>query len=160
MLDTTQESVTSALKRARATLARQPAPSAGHQTPPPPGSALEQELAARLARAFESSDVQGVVCLLTHDVWVRMPPWPMEYQGRELAARFCAWAFHAGRFRLIPTRANGQPAFGLYLRDPHAAIARANGLLVLTLAGHQISAITRFEPGVLPRFGLPRTLPD
>ena len=121
---------------------------------------MEQELAARLARAFESSDVQGVVCLLTRDAWVRMPPWPMEYQGRELAARFFAWAFHAGRFRLIPTRANGQPAFGLYLRDPHAAIAHANGLLVLTLAGHQISAITRFEPGILPRFGLPRALPD
>jgi RNA polymerase sigma-70 factor (TIGR02960 family) len=160
MLDTTQESVTSALKRARATLARQPAPSADHQAPPPPGSAHEQELAARLTRAFESSDVQGVVCLLTHDAWVRMPPLPMEYQGREAAARFYAWAFDDGRrFRLIPTRANGQPAFGLYLRDPHAAIAHANGLLVLTLAGPQISAITRFEPGVLPQFGLPRTLP-
>jgi len=90
---------------------------------------------------------------------VRMPPLPMEYQGRELAARFFARAFHAGRFRLIPTRANGQPAFGLYLCDPYAAIARANGLFVLTLAGHQISVITRFEPGILPRFGLPRTLP-
>jgi RNA polymerase sigma-70 factor (ECF subfamily) len=160
MLGTTQESVTSALKRARDTLARQAAPSAGHQAPPPPGSAVEQELAARLACAFESSDVQCVVSLLTDDVWVRMPPWPMEYQGHELAARFFAWAFHAGRFRLIPTRANGQPAFGLYIRDPHAAIARANGLFVLTLAGHQISAITHFEPGILPRFGLPRTLPD
>ena len=159
MLGTTQESVTSALKRARDTLARQAAPPAGHQAPPPPGSAVEQELAARLARAFESSDVQGIVSLLTDDVWVRMPPWPMEYQGRELAARFFAWAFHAGRFRLIPTRANAQPAFGLYIRDPHAAIARANGLFVLTLAGHQISAITHFEPGILPRFGLPRTLP-
>ena len=104
--------------------------------------------------------MHGVVSLLTRDAWVRMPPWPVEYQGREPAARFFAWAFHAGRFRLIPTRANRQPAFGLYLRDPRAAIARANGLLVLTLAGDQISAITRFEPGVLPRFGLPRTLPD
>jgi len=90
-----------------------------HRAPPPPGSALEQDLAARLARAFESSDVQGVVCLLTRDAWVRMPPLPMEYQGRELAARFFACAFHGGRrFRLIPARANGQPAFGLYIRDP------------------------------------------
>src|SRR5262249_20376876 len=160
MLDTTQGSVTSALKRARATLARQPAPPAGHQALPPPGSALEQELAARLVCAFEASDVQGVVCLLIHDAWVWMPPWPIEYQGRELAARFFTWAFHAGRFRLISIRVNGQPAFGLYLRDLYVAIACANGLLVLTLAGHQISAITRFEPGVLPRFGLPRTLPD
>jgi RNA polymerase sigma-70 factor, ECF subfamily len=99
--------------------------------------------------------------ILTHDVWVRMPPLPMEYHGRELATGFFAWAFHGGRrFRLIPTRANWQPAFGLYLRDSRAAIARANGLLVLALAGHQISAITRFEPGVLPQFGLPRRLPD
>jgi RNA polymerase sigma-70 factor (ECF subfamily) len=84
---------------------------------------------------------------------------PEDWVGTNFS--FFAWAFHGGRrFRLIPTRANRQPAFGLYLRDRRAAIARANGLFVLTLAGHQISAITRFEPGVLPQFGLPRTLPD
>jgi len=162
ILDATGDSVTSALKRARATLARQLAPSAGHQAPPPPGSALEQDVLDRLARAFEGGDVQGLVALLTDDAWVRMPPLPWEYQGREAAAQFFAPAFRDRhlRFRLIPTRANGQPAFGLYVRDPHGGIAHANGLLVLTLAGPEISAITRFEPGVLPRFGLPRTLPD
>jgi RNA polymerase sigma-70 factor (TIGR02960 family) len=162
ILDATGDSVTSALKRARATLASQPAPSAVHQAPPPPGSALEQDVVDRLARAFEGGDVQGLVALLTDDGWVRMPPLPWEYQGRELAAQFFAPAFRDRhlRFRLIPTRANGQPAFGLYLRDPHGGIAHANGLLVLTLAGPEISAITRFDPGLLPRFGLPRTLPD
>jgi hypothetical protein len=90
-----------------------------------------------------------------------MPPVPLEYQGRELVTRFFSMSFRRGRrFRLVATRANGQPAFGLYVRDPHAGIAHANGLLVLTLAGERISVITRFEPGVLPRFGLPRTLPD
>jgi RNA polymerase sigma-70 factor (TIGR02960 family) len=159
MLDTTEESVTSALKRARATLARD-LPPAGER-PPPPGSADERELVGRLTRAFEDADVDGIVALLTDDVWVRMPPVPLEYQGRELAGRFFATvAFRQGRrFRLVPTRANGQPAFGVYLRDPRARIAHANGMFVATLAGDRISAITRFDNSVLARFGLPRILP-
>jgi RNA polymerase sigma-70 factor (ECF subfamily) len=161
VLQTTEDSVTSALKRARATLARELPPAAERDAPPPPDSAEEQDLVARLTSAFERSDVHGIVSLLTEDAWIRMPPLPLAYQGRDLAAQFFAVAFRDGRqFRLIPTRANGQPAFGLYIRDPQAAIAHANGLLVLTLAGHRISAITRFETSVLPRFGLPRTLPD
>ena len=65
------------------------------------------------------------------------------------------------RSRLVPTRANGQPAFGRYLRDPRAPISHAHGLIVLTLAGDRISTITGFfDNSVLPRFGLPRTLPD
>jgi RNA polymerase sigma-70 factor (TIGR02960 family) len=161
ILQTTEDAVASALKRARATLARELPPAAEHQAPPTPNSAMEQDVAARLAGAFERGDVEGVVTLLTDDAWVRMPPVPLEYQGRELVTRFFSMSFRRGRrFRLVATRANGQPAFGLYVRDPHAGIAHANGLLVLTLAGERISVITRFEPGVLPRFGLPRTLPD
>jgi hypothetical protein len=61
--------------------------------------------------------------------------------------------------KLVPTRANGQPAFGYYLQDPHAPVAQANGLVVLTLAGDKISAITRFgDNSLYPHFGLPRTL--
>jgi hypothetical protein len=61
----------------------------------------------------------------------------------------------------VPTRANGQPAFGYYLQDPHAAVERANGLIVLTLAGDKICAITRFgDNSLFPHFGLPRTLRD
>jgi hypothetical protein len=104
--------------------------------------------------------VDGIVALLTEDAWLTMPPIPLEYQGRELAARFFTLAFRRGRpVRLVATRANGQPAFGLYVRDPHAPVLHANGLIVLTLAGDQISAITRFDTSVLPRFGLPRSLP-
>jgi hypothetical protein len=90
------------------------------------------------------------------------PPLSLEYHGRDLAARFLAVvAFRPGRsYRMIPARANGQPAFGVYVRDPWAEVVHANGMLVLTLAGDRISALTRFEPGVLPRFGLPRSLPD
>jgi RNA polymerase sigma-70 factor (ECF subfamily) len=59
----------------------------------------------------------------------------------------------------VPTRANTQPAFGAYRNDPHAPIARATGLIVLTLERDQIAAITQFLDGsILPHFGLPRTL--
>ncbi len=115
---------------------------------------------ARLTQAFEAGDVAGIVALLTEDAWLRMPPVPLEYQGRELATRFLTLTFRRGRrYRLFPTRANGQPAFGVYVRDPHAAVLHANGLIVLTLAGDQVSTITRFDASVLPRFGLPRSLP-
>jgi RNA polymerase sigma-70 factor (TIGR02960 family) len=161
ILGTSVESVTSALRRARATLQRRLGPPAGREPPPPPGSAAEQALIAQLTRAFETGNVDELVALLTEDVWVTMPPVPLEYQGRELAARFfAAVSFRHGRtYRLVPTRANGQPAFGAYVRDPRTGIAHANGLLVVTLTGRQICAMARFDNSVLPRFGLPRTLP-
>ena len=161
ILNVSQESVTSALKRARAALQRRHLPSAEREPPPPPGSAAEQDLVERLTRAFETADVDGIVALLTDDVWLTMPPLPLQYQGPELAARFfAATAFASGRSgRLIATRANGQPAFGFYVRDPQAGICHTVGLLVLTLSGGRICAMTRFDTSVLPHFGLPRTLP-
>jgi RNA polymerase sigma-70 factor, ECF subfamily len=159
ILQASEQSVVSAVKRARATLARE-LPPGQREAPPPPHSAAEQRLVARLTRAFEAADVDGIVALLTEDAWLTMPPVPLEYQGRELATRFFTVAFRRRRqYRLVATRANGQPAFGVYVRDPHAPVLHANGLLVLTLAGDQISAITRFDTSVLPRFGLPRSLP-
>ena len=162
MLDSSEESVTSALKRARATLQRRLPPPGEQELPPAPNSAPEQELITRLTTAYQDSDLDAVVALLTDDVRLAMPPVPLEYQGRELAARFLqATAFRPGRtFRLVPTRANHQPAYGMYLQDPRASVAHANGLLVLTLAGRQICAMTRFDNSVLARFGLPRILPD
>jgi len=162
ILQASEESVTSALKRARATLQRQLAPAEHRDPPPPPGSAAERELVARLTRAYDAGDVDSLVALLTDDVELRMPPVPLEYQGRELTAQFLTVvAFRQGRtYRLVATRANGQPAFGAYLRDRHGGVARAMGLHVFTLAGHRICGITRFDNSALPRFGLPRTLPD
>jgi len=81
---------------------------------------------------------------------------PFEYHGRDAAARFSASIFGSGRrFDLVPARANGQPAFGAYLRSA-AGIRHGTGLYVLALAGDRICAMTRFETGVLPWFGLPR----
>ncbi|EWM18847.1 RNA polymerase sigma-70 factor [Kutzneria sp. 744] len=157
MLDSTVDSVTSALKRARVTLPRRPA--ADHQ-PPTPGSAAEGAVVAKFVRAWESADLDALVELLTDDVFISMPPIPLEYEGREPAARFCASVFRAGRrFDLVPTRANGQPAFGAYLRASNG-ISHGTSLYVLTLAGARISAMTAFDSSVLPRFGLPRSLPS
>ena len=162
MLDTTEESVTSALKRARAGLASRQRDSESHEPPPAPDSAVERELIDKLALAWESGDLDTIVAAMTDDVWLAMPPLPLEYQGRELATRFfAAVAFRPGgpRFKMLETRANGEPALAYYFVDPVTGLAHAGGILVLTLAGQRVSAITRFDPGILDRFGLPRTLP-
>jgi hypothetical protein len=160
MLDSTVESVNSALKRARASLQRQQPPAAGREPSPVCGSPAEDALVAKFVRAWESADLGALVALLTDDVFMSMPPMPFEYQGRHVVARFCAGLFGAGRrFDLVPTRANGQPAFGAYLRAP-GGISHGTGLYVLTLSGDRICAMTRFENSVLPWFGLPRSLPS
>jgi RNA polymerase sigma-70 factor (TIGR02960 family) len=159
MLDSTVESVNSALKRARASLQRQRPPIANREPPPASDSSSEEAIVAKFVHAYESADLDALVALLTDDVFISMPPMPFEYEGREVVARFCASIFRSGRrFDLVATRANGQPAFGAYLRSP-IGIRHGIGLLVLTLSGDRICAITRFDNSVLPWFGLPRSLP-
>ena len=91
-----------------------------------------------------------------------MPPEPFEFRGRAAIAGFFSTVPAGGeleRFVLVPTRANGQPAFGCYLRDPQSAVSHAYGLMVLTLDGDAIARITGFpDTSVFPVFGLPRTL--
>src|SRR6476646_480073 len=157
MLGSSVESVTSALKRARASLQqRLPREDEG---PPSPDSPDERAVVAKFVHAFESGDVDAVVELLTADVNLSMPPLPFEYQGRDVIAHFYATMFGSGRrYRLVPTRSNGQPAFATYLRANTGGICHGAGLLVLTLAADRISAMTRFEGGALSWFGLPRSL--
>jgi RNA polymerase sigma-70 factor (TIGR02960 family) len=159
MLDVTENSVNGALKRARATLAgRLP----GRDDAPLPHSPRERAIVDAFSRAFERGDVEAVLALLTDDVWLTMPPLPLEYQGLAATGHFLSTiALRDGRrYRLVPTHANGQPAFGAYLLDPATPIAHAHGLLVLTLSGDRICALTRFvDNSLMPRFGLPRTLP-
>lgn len=161
ILGTTEESVTSALKRARAALAHRQPSSPEREPPPRPHSETEQHLVAQLTKAFATADVDGIVALLTDDAWFTMPPLPLEYQGRDLAARFLrATAFRPGwTAQLLPTRANTQPAFGFYAQDPHAGVFVTVGLLAVSLSGSRITAMTRFDKNVLPHFGLPATLP-
>jgi RNA polymerase sigma-70 factor (TIGR02960 family) len=161
MLDGSEASVNSALQRARAAFeARLPA--ADRDRAPLPRSTRERELVGRFADAFEGGDVDAIVALLTDDAWLTMPPVPLQYQGPAAIARFLSTVPAGGaleRFRLVATRANAQPAFGFYLKDLRSPIAHASGLIVLTLEGDRVSAITAFhDTSVFACFGLPRTL--
>ena len=160
MLDTGEASVKGALQRARAALeARLPAADRA----PRPNSARERQLVGRFADAVQSGDLDDVIALLTDDALLTMPPQPLEYQGHEAIAAFLRHRaeLRGAPLRVVPTRANTQPAFGCYLPDAQAAIARPYGLIVLTLEGDAIAAITWFaDTGVFRHFGLPRTLPN
>jgi len=148
MLDTTTTAVKGALQRARATLSERSA------AEPVPGSVEERILGERFAKAFSAYDVEALVDLLTDDAWLAMPPAPHEYHGVPAIVSFLrasdAWRGDR-RLTLLPTRANTQLAFGCYLAGDPA------GLMVLTLRGDRIRALTRFLTADLPRFGLPRS---
>ena len=157
ILETTEAAVKGALQRARATL-----DTADRDRPRLPRSSRARRLVARFAEAVESGDVERVVALLTDDAWLTMPPQPFQYQGHPAITRFLHdRAIRRGRpLSLVPTRANRQPAFGCYLLDAEAGFARPYGLMVLTLDGDGIAAITWFgDSTVFRHFGLPETLP-
>jgi len=158
MLDTGEESVSSALRHARANLhSRLPPPG---DPPPAANSQAERAIIEHLATAYEAGDVAALVALLTDDAVITAPLADGAHVGPAAAARVFEAIFAQDRsYRLIPTRANGQPASGVYVRDPATGVFHANGMLVLTLAGDRIRAITRFDNSVIARFGLPRRLP-
>jgi RNA polymerase sigma-70 factor (TIGR02960 family) len=152
MLDVTPQSVKGALQRARATLdERVPE----RERAPLPDSPAERELIALFSDALESGDTSGVVALLTDEALLTMPPLPLEYTGHAAIAEFLDYRaeIRGAPLQLRPTRANGQPAFGCYLRS------RAWGILALTLSGEQIAEMTLFaDPSLVGRFGLPRQI--
>jgi RNA polymerase sigma-70 factor (ECF subfamily) len=157
LLGLTEDAVTSALKRARATMdAARPA----GPPPPPPGGLEERALVDRFVAAFTDLDVDALVGLMTDDAWVRMPPLPFEYRGTAAVHRFfTATAAHRSLVaRVVHVRANGQPAWGEYRRDAASGAVRLNGIEVIGLAGDRVSEITRFETTLGPQFGLPRIL--
>jgi RNA polymerase sigma-70 factor (ECF subfamily) len=157
LLGLTQDAVTSALKRARATMdaARTTDP-----PPPAPGSAQERALLERFVAAFTEHDIDALVALMTDDAWVRMPPLPFEYRGTETVRRFftAVYAHWEESNRLVPVGANGQPAWGAYARNPTTGVLHITGLYVIGLAGNRICDLTRFETTLAPYFGMPRTL--
>jgi RNA polymerase sigma-70 factor (TIGR02960 family) len=158
MLGTSDVAAHRLLSRARERL-----PPLDRTAAPLPESREERELVNRFVRAFEAGDIAGVLALLTDDALLTMPPEPLEYEGAAAIGRFLSTVPGGGRleqFRLVPTRANGQPAFGCYLRDPHAPIAHAYGLMVLMLTDDRVAAITGFpDTSVFRSFGLPRIIP-
>jgi RNA polymerase sigma-70 factor (ECF subfamily) len=159
MLETSEPAVNSALQRARAALEAAPERPAGGTVPDSPA---QRRLLDRFAEAFEVGDVDTVLALLSEDAWIRMPPEPLEYNGRPAIGEFLRtrplWR-EGERVRLVPTRANCQPAFAYYMPDSQADVWRIGGIFVLTVEDEEIVEITRFgEGGWLPWFGLPRVL--
>jgi RNA polymerase sigma-70 factor (ECF subfamily) len=106
------------------------------------------------------ADIPGFVALLREDAWFTMPPLPAWVQGRAAIATVLATRiFTPGRqWRLLPTRANGSPAFGLYRREAEAGVYQFFGLVVLGVEGKQIASLVAFlEVSSLSSFGLPPT---
>lgn len=157
LLSSTVESVNSALKRARANLQ-----TSGRDEAAQKFSTRDEEdaLAAKFVSAYQAADLDALIALLSDDVFLAMPPFPFEYVGRDAVKDFMARLLGSGRrFELRPTRANGQPAFGAYLRTP-AGICQGTGLIVLAVRRDRICELSHFESSLLPRFNLPATLPS
>ena len=161
MLETSVAGINSALQRARATLEQEQ--SAGqvtrrHNNTDP---ASEQALIRHLVDAWHSADVPAIVAVLTENALLAMPPEPEHYVGREVIGHFLATAVAGGRldrFRMVPMRANRQPAMAAYYRDGDSGAYHAHAVVVLALEGDAIASLTRFaDPALFERFGLPLT---
>src|SRR5438105_9386272 len=159
-LDTSDAAVNSQLRRARAALQSR-LPAAARDRAPMPNSRREREVVGQFSNALEDGDIDTVVEMLTDDALLTMPPYPYQYQGGAAIGNFLRvrGERHETPLRLVPTRANGQPAFGCYFPCPQTDIARPYRLVVLTLAGSNIAEIAFFaDSSVFPQFGLPRTV--
>jgi len=157
MLDISVVAANNALKRARATL-RRSGPQTSDETAKP--TKEDEELLKRFVDAFMAFDVDAMVTLMADDVWLRMPPAPFEYRGREAALQFfSALVTHRHPTALlVPTRANTHPAWGEYHSDPTTGLLHLSAVEVAAVNGGLITELTRFEAEVGDWFGLPRTL--
>ena len=152
--------VNSALQRARRTLHQRNVESSALNASPGPHI---QSLLDRYVALWEQADIPGLVGLLREDAWFTMPPLPVWFQGRAAIATWLATTiFVPGRsFRLLPTGANGSPAFGLYRRQAEEEVYQLFGLLVLGVESERIASVVGFlEVSSLSFFALPPTLPS
>jgi RNA polymerase sigma-70 factor (TIGR02960 family) len=160
ILQTSKASVNSLLRRARAAFESR-LPASGRERAPLPNSRRERDIVGRFAETVENGDTNAMIALLTDDAWLTMPPLPHMYQGTDAIGSFLRGAEErrGAPLRLLPTRVNGQPAFGSYLTRARGEVARPFSLFVLTLEGDRISAITWFaDTSAFPQLGLPLTL--
>jgi RNA polymerase sigma-70 factor, ECF subfamily len=160
LLGNSTASINSALQRARETLdKRYPE---GRPQATDHLDAANLKLLDRYLRAWEGHDVDAFVALLKEDAAVTMPPWLEWFVGREAVRSFFAmiWKTCAG-LRLVPTAANGQPAFAVYEKNPLDGTWAAHSIHVLTPQNGEIGALTLFvDPRLFQAFALPLTLPD
>jgi RNA polymerase sigma-70 factor (ECF subfamily) len=155
MLESTQASVNSALQRARAGFQ----PSGGLDRVTLPRSPHEAQVVGRFVDAIQSGDLDGMVAILTDDAKLTMPPDPFEFTGPRPIAEFLDRVALGQDLKVVPTRANNDPALGYYRPDPNANDYRASAILVLSVAGDQVSSITRFgDKSLFACLGLPRII--
>jgi RNA polymerase sigma-70 factor, ECF subfamily len=160
LLDTTTAAVNSALQRARAQLADVAPTEDDLAEPTDPEN---RALLDRYVTAFENKDIPAIVELFTKDAVWEMPPFIGWYQGADNIGRLIDTQCPAkgpGDMKLIPTWANGQPAFGLYMRSPEDGVYRPFNLPVLTLDGDRVAHVASFfDTSLFATFGLPEYLP-
>jgi RNA polymerase sigma-70 factor (ECF subfamily) len=149
--------VNSALQRARRALQER---NGLPETPTALPTLQLQSLLDRYVALWEQADIPGFVALLREDAWFTMPPLPVWFQGRAAIATLLSTRIFTPRrqWHLLPTRANGSPAFGLYRREGEAGVYQFFGLVVLGVEGEQIASLVAFlELPSLSSFGLPPT---
>ena len=116
----------------------------------------------RYVALWEQADIPGFVALLREDAWFTMPPFPAWFQGRAALATLFQTPLFTAAFprRLLPTHANGSPAFAFYPREAATGVYQLAGLMVLGVVDEQIASIVAFlDPSSFSSFGLPLTLP-
>ncbi|MFI6285234.1 sigma-70 family RNA polymerase sigma factor [Streptomyces sp. NPDC051018] len=156
ILDTTPASVNSALQRARRTVAPLTPKTTQRAELEALGEDGRRELVDAFMTAWERADVSALLRLLTEDARFGMPPLPAWFDGREDVVRFFTERVFATPWRLMPLRANGQPGFACYLREPGSPAYRIGAINVLTVRSGRIAEITGFlDPELHRRLGLP-----
>jgi RNA polymerase sigma-70 factor (ECF subfamily) len=161
-LETTPVAIDSALQRAHKTIDERVPKQSQQATLHLLGDAAVRDVVERYVSAWERNDVDAVVAMLTEDARITMPPLPTWYGSREAVATFLrGWPLSGGnRWRLVPSNANAQLAFGTYAWDGETNVFRPHGVNVLTLRGTEIEEITAFlTPGIFAHFGLPDRIP-
>ena len=157
LLDISTTAANSVLQRARAQLAQvTPAEDDLHE----PADPADRRLLDRYAAAFETADVAALTDLLREDATFEMPPQPYWFAGRDAIAAFLRSRVltEPGRFLLLPTSANGQPAFAVYERGS-ARSYLAHGIQLAAMDHASVTGIVSFNDArLVTTFGLPAEL--
>jgi RNA polymerase sigma-70 factor (ECF subfamily) len=150
-LEMTVPAVTSALQRARATIAAK-------RPPPTPPSPCEQELLAGFIDAHERMDAEASLAMVRQDIRITMPPNPVFFEGRAQVRELFGHAREMGEWRLIPAWVNRMPAAVSYLKRPGDTAFRPFKVDVLRADGDQIAETTTFDARLVAWIGLPASL--
>jgi RNA polymerase sigma-70 factor (ECF subfamily) len=163
LLDASVPAVNSALQRGRRRLERERQEGTLARIHAPTSAQAEGLVMREFQEAWAAVDIERIVALLRDDALLTMPPEGARFEGSANIGAFFATVPMDGRLdriRLVPARANGQPALAAYAEDDNRRGHSAYGIMVFALRSHRISGITGFaeRPELFTRLGLPTTL--